>query len=350
VSQLAVHVVYEHSGEDPRPFGSSHLRLLRPLAHPSAAALRLTYGRAPPLGSERVDLVVLDRRLTEGLTAGAAAALVAEQRELGRRVVAALDDDLPGAAADPRVGPAAAAAAEALVREADAVLVTTERLRERLAPLNPRIRVVPNALDERLLAARAPRPRPDVFGKRPLVVGLMGTRSHDDDARVVREAWPLVLASGCDVRLELVGAVLDPQPWLELGGRLCEPPPTEQEYPLFMAWWTSELDWDVGLAPLADTPFNATKSPLKVLDLAAAGAAGVFSRVPPYTEAVVSERTGLLVANEPEAWAEAILRLAGDDKLRLRLARAAAAALWSEGVLARQGGALVDALVWAART
>jgi glycosyltransferase involved in cell wall biosynthesis len=84
-----------------------------------------------------------------------------------------------------------------------------------------------------------------------------------------------------------------------------------------------QLRWDVAIAPLGDDTFTRGKSDLKYLDYAALGIPGVFSDVRPYRETVRHRETGLLAANEPEAWAEALEEVVSDAALRARLAEAA---------------------------
>jgi glycosyltransferase involved in cell wall biosynthesis len=110
-----------------------------------------------------------------------------------------------------------------------------------------------------------------------------------------------------------------------------------------MVWLTHRLRWDIALAPLADTPFNACKSDLKHLDYAAMGAAGIYSAVPAYTSVKHGE-TGWLARNDIDSWIEALETLIARPELRQRLARAAADYVYGERVLARQGGAWVGAL------
>lgn len=82
-----------------------------------------------------------------------------------------------------------------------------------------------------------------------------------------------------------------------------------------------ERQWDIGLAPLLDTLFNSSKLPTKYRDHAAAGAAGVYTRISTYERVVENYKTGLLVDNSAQAWADAMSRLIKDDGLREAIAR-----------------------------
>jgi glycosyltransferase involved in cell wall biosynthesis len=87
----------------------------------------------------------------------------------------------------------------------------------------------------------------------------------------------------------------------------------------------AEMRPDVLIAPLDASRFSASKIPIKFLESAAVGAAGIYSRVPPYTEHVRDGETGLLVENREEAWMEALERLYADPDLRGRIAARALA-------------------------
>src|SRR5450756_1062879 len=97
----------------------------------------------------------------------------------------------------------------------------------------------------------------------------------------------------------------------------------DSPYPRFVPWMRQQLRWDVAIAPLEDDAFARGKSDLKYLDYAALGIPGVFSDVRPYRDTVRHRQTGLLAANEPKAWAEALEEIVSDGPLRARLARAA---------------------------
>jgi SAM-dependent methyltransferase len=93
--------------------------------------------------------------------------------------------------------------------------------------------------------------------------------------------------------------------------------------------WTDSLrllrsrGWDIGLAPLEDTEFNASKQATKFRDYAWAGMAMVCSRVPAYQRPIIDGIHGLLVDNTEVAWEDAIARLIEDHDLRERLRRTA---------------------------
>lgn len=322
-----VFVLHGEYGPD-LPFGCTHIRLLRPLSHPSVAdRIRLAHGTRLPEG--RDPSVVLVERLPHvapDLALAEAERLAEELRRRGVPFLYTTDDNLLDLHRDrPWALPAGAeirAAVCLLARRSAGVLVATEALRERIEALNRNVVTVPNSLDERLFG---PPPEPRAPGA-PLVVGYMGTRTHDGDLRMIlRPLRDLLTGGGGRIRFEVAGvadaasldAAFEGLPVTRLD------PGAEEAYPAFPAWMRRSLRWDFAIAPLVDDPFSRGKSDLKYLDYGALAIPAIFSDVRPYRETVRHRETGLLVPNEPGAWAAALEEMASDAALRARLAAAA---------------------------
>jgi hypothetical protein len=77
------------------------------------------------------------------------------------------------------------------------------------------------------------------------------------------------------------------------------------------------------LAPLAPSPVNDVRAPVKVFDAARLGAAGLYADVAPYAGFVDPGADGLLLPQDPQAWAAAIAGLLADPQRRRQLAIAA---------------------------
>src|SRR4029077_14863521 len=92
--------------------------------------------------------------------------------------------------------------------------------------------------------------------------------------------------------------------------RLWVPDHALLSYPGFVHWFTSRGGWDIGLAPLLDTRFNAAKSAIKTLDYAALGLAILASDGPVYRGSIADGATGELIANDPAAWFAALSDMA----------------------------------------
>jgi len=324
---------------------SAHLRLVRPLTHPALAGrVDVTWGRR--FEPHNVDAVVLDRLWRPDVTLDQVEGLIAAVRGAGAGLIYALDDNLLDLPAERRDWPTEAhlEIVRRLLGAADGVLVCSPALAERVKPFNANLEVLPNALDERLLGPAGPPPLDTPFGARPLVIGYMGTATHDDDLALVLPPLSAVCRRHAGrVVVELVGVVGRPATRRALAEaglplRFAAPRPGEREYPLFMTWFTRRTAWDIAIAPLRDTPFRRCKSDLKHLDYCAIGAAGVYSRVAAYAGSVRDGETGLLVENTSEAWEAALEALITDADRRRHLADGGRRYLRDERVLALRAG------------
>jgi glycosyltransferase involved in cell wall biosynthesis len=367
MKRLTVHVLYEH-GSDRQPFGASQIRLLRPLSHPAVQdSLRLTAGLN--YGGQVVDAVVMDRLWRPDVSLTLVERLTDDVHRAGARLIYSIDDNLLDLAAENKDWQPTDEQFRVLafmLRQADGIMVATSALRERLSGYNRNIVVVPNALDERLIgsvrdargigaaALSGPRgiarmkallrrvlnrtPSDSVVSPRRIVVGYMGTRSHDVDLLMVQPALLEVWRRHRDqLEFQMVGVLAHQETREKLGElpvRFVVPPPGGWEYLRFMPWFTGQLRWDIAIAPLQDSPFSRCKSDIKFLDYSALGAAGIYSRVPAYASTVRHLKTGWLAKNEPSAWAEALERLLADATLRAQIAANASEYLYTDRVLA----------------
>jgi glycosyltransferase involved in cell wall biosynthesis len=117
-------------------------------------------------------------------------------------------------------------------------------------------------------------------------------------------------------------------------------------YPGFVNWITRQPAWDIGIAPLADTAFNGSKSAIKMFDYAALGLAVLASDVSAYRGSLCDgtwvDRGGAdggggrLVANTEAAWFRALCDLINDAASRRRLAEGARSAFAAHHTLAAQ--------------
>ena len=81
---------------------------------------------------------------------------------------------------------------------------------------------------------------------------------------------------------------------------------------------------DILIAPLDRSRTSMSKCPLKYLDYSVAGAAGVYSDMRPYSDAIIDGKTGLLVrGDDAMSWAAPLARLIEDEGLRRSIVRAA---------------------------
>ncbi|QOD93246.1 glycosyltransferase [Chryseoglobus sp. 28M-23] len=250
----------------------------------------------------RFDALLLQR---DALAGADADAVVQRARQSGTRIVAEFDDDLISQDAEGRVPPAMIEASRALIANADAVVVSTERLRTVLSAHSAApILVSPNLVDEAVWGDVGDDASDGhVDGAEPVRWVYWGTNTHTSDLQLVREAFPGRTRDGRRIELDVVGVTDLTEPWFT---RL-DVPRNHQEYRAFASWLTSTAQarqWVGGIAPLADEPFNESKSDLKALEYSALGLRTLASDATAYRGLAPF---GLeLVSHEPGAWAAAV--------------------------------------------
>ena len=335
-SVLVVPEVYDDTAESYTP--CAQIRLLRPLDHPAAGrGLAATIAAAETASRYRADVIVTQRHAVP--TIAAAERLVAHAGRIGAALIYDLDDDLLSIPPEhPEAAELApkAAVVEYLVRRADIVRTSTAALAERVAPLARAIQVVGNALDERIWPAERRGPR-DHYG--PVRILCMGTTTHDADfVLLVSALTEIHRRFGDQIQVDLIGFVSGTSvpAWIR---RVAPTPHATRSYPGFVRWLSWAGQWDIGLAPLADTPFNACKSAIKVLDYAALGLASLASDVAAYRGSLADGAGGRLVPNTEAAWYEALSLLIRDATLRRHLADGGGRVLRTSGTLASQSEA-----------
>ena len=135
-----------------------------------------------------------------------------------RRLIYSLDDDLLNLPAL-RAGLShedCRTIVELFLREADGVIVTTPQLKELFSPFNDNCVVVPNSLDERLIAGGKPSPVDSPFGQRRKVIGYMGTMTHDADLQLLLPAWQAIHKRyGSEIEFQIIGVTSQSQKLLD---------------------------------------------------------------------------------------------------------------------------------------
>jgi GT2 family glycosyltransferase/glycosyltransferase involved in cell wall biosynthesis len=319
----------------------AYIRLLLPLDHPAIGGdWDIVLADPRQALHYRADIIATQRYAVPD--PAAAEALARHCRATGARLVYDLDDDLLHI---PREHPEAALlrprakTVAYLVQSADTLFVSTAALAARLAAIRPDAVVVPNALDERLWL---PPPRGPI-ARGPVRLLCMGTATHDADLAVVVPALErLADRFGDRVTIDVLGVTArgDLPPWANRPAMTVN---AVGSYPGFVNWITGQPAWDIGITPLADTPFNRCKSAIKTLDYAALGLPVLASDIAPYRGSLADHGGGMLIPNDTTAWLAALSRLIRDPELRAQLAAGARAALATTGTLASQAAARREA-------
>jgi O-antigen biosynthesis protein len=269
------------------------------------------------------------------------------ERCQGSRLIVDLDDnllDLSGRDDLASEYEAASVALGKLIAVADLVTVSTRALAGALADRAQQVKVVPNQLDDILW-----------FGSTPEVEGLvqrasnelhllyMGTFTHADDLAILRPTLDILRSRGLRPVLTVIGGEREgeDQEWY----RRLVPPKDAATYPGFVRWLRPQApQWDIAVAPLKDTSFNAFKSDIKFLDYTALGLPAVVSAAEAYRDTVDPGVHGLLAGWTPEDWAEQIERLCTDVPLREHITREARQYVRTKRTVARNTQVYVDVL------
>lgn len=244
---------------------------------------------------------------------------VAKQAYPGKKLVTECDDwlfDLPAynVASNPyRPNSPTEKVAFAQFEASDAIITSTEFLKENLSPLFPSkpIYVIPNSIDfdlwDNCLSDEKMEKKPEGVVR----IIYTGCGNHNGDLEIVK---PVLLA------------LLDEFPHLEVL--------IAQEYPCFkevghprlktVGRWVDIINYpsmlkgwegDIGIAPLRDNAFNRAKSNLRWLEYSALKLPTVASNVRSFAESIHAGEDGFLCTSQ-RVWYETLKRLIENKELR----------------------------------
>lgn len=202
---------------------------------------------------------------------------------------------------------------------ADVITVSTEPLKQAIKShmknvygLDKTVIVVPNMNDVKDWDFK-----PIKKNKDKIVIGYTGSYSHDEDLKMCFPAIAKIMDKYPNVYFESIGAVGKENLHVydcfsEEAKTRCDILPSTwmfKEYPKHLA----TMPWDIGIAPLVDSPFTRSKSPIKFFEYSMYKIPTIASRVYPYfvpsfdREVITHEVNGLLV--KPSEWFDALERL-----------------------------------------
>ena len=288
------------------------------------------------LDAERPDLIVCCR-----YSGPQTDAMCEHAAEHGIPLVFHVDDDLLNI--PPEIGqrkyemhnnPRRLAAVRTLLERSDLVYCSTPALEERLRALGFHGAMVHG----RIYCASRVRRRPEPGPVRR--IGYMGF-DHAHDFEIALPAVERVLTRHPGIAFELFGSIPMPESFARFGerARVVEP---VRDYARFLQA-LADRRWDIGIAPLARTPFNAVKANTKWVEYTASGMAVVASAGLVYDDCMRDGR-GLLV--DDHEWGDALEMLVARPDLRQGMAEAAQRRLlteYSESELRRQVLRVFDA-------
>lgn len=190
-------------------------------------------------------------------------------------------------------------ATEQAIAVAHMVTVTTEPLAEVLRRFHDNVVILPNRIDGRLLSEERPR-------RNRLTIGWAGGDSHLRDIAMIAPTLRRFCERNPDVDLHTIGT--DFRPAMKLPGR-------HTEWSRDVWNYYRQVDFDIGLAPIVDSVFNRSKSPIKAIEYGALGIPVIASDFGPYRDYVIDGETGFLV-RDPHQWGKRLYELSNDVAMR----------------------------------
>lgn len=277
--RLRIHIVARLGDRGPQ--SSAYIRLLQPssekvVLHSIDVSIDSSDGALPPC-----DICIVQRTALPDVST--AAQLVQILGERGVPLIVDLDDgfELMGPEQVDAGGYAPRIAALNLLLSASAeVWFATQALLDCYPIVRDRAVVVGNSIDPGLWGNWPQRRTDPSAGARTRFL-YMGTGTHAEDFALIRPSLDHLWEKNpgkFDVTLIGVAAEVETAPWLTH----IMPPPECTPYPKFVDWLREQGPFDVGVAPLADTPFNRVKSDIKLLDYSAMGLRALVSDLPAY--------------------------------------------------------------------
>lgn len=207
-------------------------------------------------------------------------------------------------------------------KNADLVTVSTKFLQEKVKPFNHNVQILRNVLDEKLWGLSG-------YVQNKVTIGYMGTRSHDNDLKIVVPALNKLKNEFSDfVEFEYIGCI---QGQCEVIGAK-EIKISNSDYPFFVDCM-KKVHWDIGIIPLEHNEFNKSKSDLKFLEFSAMKLAIVVSNHDVYSQVAQHNKNCLVAKNDADDWYKMLKALILNKQLREKLSQAAHALLMEKYTL-----------------
>ena len=172
--------------------------------------------------------------------------------------------------------------------------------------------------DAKSLDRAARRPRTDGVVRIALATGRPPDPQVDD-----------ILEQALNDVLDMYPGRIEVHFWRALPNSLKNRPNVHRHKPIvnYAAFIRSfaAMGFDIGLAPVTDTLFYASKTDNKYREYGGLGVAGIYSALAPYANVVCDGVNGVLVENTHDAWRDGLIHLIEDAGLRHRIAKAAKA-------------------------
>lgn len=161
-----------------------------------------------------------------------------------------------------------------------------------------------------------------------ITIGYSGSNSHQDDLMMIMPTISRLMTKYDNLHFQLLGSIEKSLITTYFKGfskdaldRIWVGPAESifNEYPK----WLGQQSWDIGLAPLVDTPFTRCKSHIKIMEYAMFKIPCVASRVYPYFMPIrnkpVSKDGETILIARPQEWEAKLTQLIESEELRKKL-------------------------------
>lgn len=270
------------------------------------------------------DVIVIHRTFCVGSTEGQqelCAAILDQARQAGKPVLFELDD-LPHeqlARTDEQAAVRVRDAVAGMIHAADATLVPTEALRRAILEFAPaaeeRIVVFETCIDAEIWNSGIPAGGPAERAAGPFRVGLVLDWSTVADIRGYLEVLAPLVKSG-EIQLSTWSPFTEPGAPISNSQNIGSATPHYREY----AHRLQNAGLDLALVPVSHDLYHTTLTDGIAVELAASRVPALFSAREPFASSVIQGRTGLLLGDDPNAWAETVRRLISCPEMRADLA------------------------------
>lgn len=236
------------------------------------------------------------------------------------RLIFVIDDDWRAGLPDPelpldyraKLRMVEARGAPRLETAADVIVVSNENLQRKYRDLYPEKQII--TLPPAWNGPKAAITGTDADHKTH--VAILGARTHRADLAFLAPVIADLLTDRSDLRFTISGEA--GLPYALRGYRQITRVPS-MSWSTYLQWMRGKA-FDIGLYRLADTEFNAARSVNKLLEYDMFGAAVIGSTVWGECRAAAARGQCLLLADDHNAWREAILRLVDNPDERAKIA------------------------------